>query len=171
VLICQPRQTFLSMGSFCTSLVKLYNCCLWILCNNLKVSISVQPLWDRKLDQIKPSLRAIFNKSLCCLIGQKGDIGTDFWSVRCVILPPPWHKKSDFPGDATPALGNKPVKLAESSETTVQRNSLKEHNPQAVSIPQLLRGTKVFSHSGQFKRNTQMRGLLQIQMKSIMPRL
>jgi hypothetical protein len=34
-------------------------------------------------------------------------------------------QKFDFPRKATPALGNKTTKLAESSEETVQRNSLR----------------------------------------------
>jgi hypothetical protein len=36
---------------------------------------------------------------------------------------------------------DKTAKLAKSSEIIVQKNSLREHNPRAVSIPQLLRGT------------------------------
>jgi hypothetical protein len=36
---------------------------------------------------------------------------------------------------------DKTTKLAESSETTIQRNSLKGCNPQVVNIPQILRGT------------------------------
>jgi hypothetical protein len=50
----------------------------------------------------------------------------------------------DFAGEATPALGDETAKLAESSEMTVQRNSLKECNTQVVGIPQLLRGTSGF---------------------------
>jgi hypothetical protein len=46
-----------------------------------------------------------------------------------VLLPLLYGINSDFPGEATPALGNKTVKLEESSEKTVQRNSLRGHNP------------------------------------------
>jgi hypothetical protein len=35
----------------------------------------------------------------------------------------------DFPGEATPAPMDKTAKLAKSSETTVQRSSLRGHDP------------------------------------------
>jgi hypothetical protein len=38
-------------------------------------------------------------------------------------------------------LRDKIAKLAKSSEMSNERNSLRGHNPQAVSVPQLLRGT------------------------------
>jgi hypothetical protein len=42
------------------------------------------------------------------------------------MLLPPFHRtKSDFLGEATPALRDKTAKLAKSSETSVQKNSLR----------------------------------------------
>jgi hypothetical protein len=58
-----------------------------------------------------------------------------------VLLPLLLGTKSDFLGEVTPALKDKSAKLANSSETTVQRNSLRGYNPQAVSVPQLFRET------------------------------
>jgi hypothetical protein len=49
----------------------------------------------------------------------------------------------DFLGEATPAPMDKTAKLANSSKTTVQRNSLRGRNSKAVSIPQLLRETSI----------------------------
>jgi hypothetical protein len=46
-----------------------------------------------------------------------------------------------FSGEATPGLRDKTAKLAVSSESAVQRNSLRGHSYQVVSIPQLLEGT------------------------------
>jgi hypothetical protein len=46
----------------------------------------------------------------------------------------------DFPGEHA-LTGGQNCQLAKSSETTVQKNSLRGHDPQAVSVPQLLRGT------------------------------
>jgi hypothetical protein len=43
-----------------------------------------------------------------------------------------------FP-ESTPAPRDRNAKLAKSSEMTVQKNSLRGCNPQAVSVPQLLR--------------------------------
>jgi hypothetical protein len=59
-----------------------------------------------------------------------------------VLLPLLHWTKSDFldlPGEATPTLRDKIDKLAKSPETTVERNSLRGHNPQVVSVSQLLR--------------------------------
>jgi hypothetical protein len=41
----------------------------------------------------------------------------------------------DFPGEATPALVDKTAKLAKSSETTVQRNSLIGYNHPSSQCP------------------------------------
>jgi hypothetical protein len=43
-------------------------------------------------------------------------------------------------------LGDKTAKLSKSSETTVQRNSLRGHDPQVVSIPNFLEEQVAFSH-------------------------
>jgi hypothetical protein len=51
---------------------------------------------------------------------------------------------------------------AESSETTVQRNNLRGHNPWVISVPYFLEEQVVCSHPRQFKKTTQMRGLLKM---------
>jgi hypothetical protein len=67
--------------------------------NNLKVS--VHTLWDRKLDLIKPSLRAMFNKSLCCLIWLENSYW--HWLLICLMCySPSFIGQSDFPGEVTP---------------------------------------------------------------------
>jgi hypothetical protein len=78
-----------------------------------------------------------------------------------VLLPLLCGTKSDFPG-VTPDLGNKTAKLAESSEMIVQRNSLRGHEPGAFHVPNFLEEQEAFNHLRQFKRATQMRGLLPI---------
>jgi hypothetical protein len=75
----------------------------------------------------------------------------------------------NFLGETNPTPRDKTAKLAKSSEIIVQKNSLRGHDPQVVSVPQLLRKQVVFSHTRQFKRTAQMRGHLQMQMESIMP--
>jgi hypothetical protein len=68
----------------------------------------------------------------------------------------------DFLGKATPAPREKTAKLAESSETTVQRNSLRGRDPRVVRRRTSVQLPKTV------QRTTQVRGLLQIQMESIM---
>jgi hypothetical protein len=68
-------------------------------------------------------------------------------------------------------VGDKAAKLAKSSGTSVQKNSLRGCDPQVVNVPNFLEDQVAFDHPRQFKRTEQMRGLLQIQMKSIMPDL
>jgi hypothetical protein len=78
----------------------------------------------------------------------------------------------DFLGEATPAPRDKTAKLAKSSKMTVQRNSLRGCDPPKQSAsPTFLEEQLVFSCPRQFKGAAQMRGLLQIQMESIMPDL
>jgi hypothetical protein len=88
-----------------------------------------------------------------------------------VLLPFFCGTKSDFLGEATPALGDKTAKLEKFLETTVQRNSLRGCRTQAVGVPQLLRGTSGIQPSETVQRTTLVRGLLQIYMESIMPAL
>jgi hypothetical protein len=65
---------------------------------------------------------------------------------------------------------DKTAKLAESSETTVQRKFDRMQPPERSASPKLEEQV-AFSHVRQFKRTAQTRGLLQIQMESIMPDL
>jgi hypothetical protein len=58
-----------------------------------------------------------------------------------VLLPFLRGTKSDFLGEDSVALWDKTAKLAKSSETAVQRNSLRGRDPQAISVFQLLRRT------------------------------
>jgi hypothetical protein len=88
-----------------------------------------------------------------------------------VLLPLLCGTKSDFLEAATPALRDKTAKLAKSSETTVQKNRLRGCDPRVVSIPQLLRGTSGVQPLKTAQKDCTMRGLLQVQMESIMPDL
>jgi hypothetical protein len=66
------------------------------------------------------------------------------------------------------ALRDKTAKSTQSSEATIQRNSLRGPNPEWLASPNFLERQVAFSLMRQFKRTAQMRGLLQIQMESIM---
>jgi hypothetical protein len=105
------------------SYLKLYNCCLLTLYNNLKVL--VHSLWDRQLDLNKPSLRTIFNKSLYYLIWPKKVALALTSALFDVLLPFLYGTKSDFLGEVTPVPMDKTTKLAQSSVMIVQRNSLR----------------------------------------------
>jgi hypothetical protein len=53
------------------------------------IKVLVHPLWNRELDLMKPSLRAIFkNKSLCCLIWPKKV--TLLWLLICSMCYSPF---------------------------------------------------------------------------------
>jgi hypothetical protein len=69
-----------------------------------------------------PLTSDLFNVLLALLCGTKSDL-------------------LDFLGEATSASRDKTAKLAKSSETIFQRNSLRGHDLQVVSIPQLLKKT------------------------------
>jgi hypothetical protein len=58
----------------------------------------------------------------------------------------------------------KTAKLATSSEMTIQRNSLRGHDPKQSASPDVSEEQAAFSHLRQFKRTARMRGPLQIQM-------
>jgi hypothetical protein len=73
----------------------------------------------------------------------------------------------DFPGKVTPTPRDKSAKLAKSSEMTVERNATSKQ----LAFPNFLEKQVAFRHPKHFKRPAQMRGLLQIQMESIMPDL
>jgi hypothetical protein len=88
-----------------------------------------------------------------------------------VVLPLLHGTKSDFLREVIPAPRVRTAKLAESSEATVQRNNLRGCDPQQSASPNFLEGQEAFGHLRQFKRIVHMRGLLQIQMESIMPNL
>jgi hypothetical protein len=77
-------------------------------------------------------------------------------------------QKSDFLGETSPALRDKIAKLVESSEMSVHRNTLKGWTPEQLASPNFLEELVAFSHMRQFRRTTQMRGILKIQMGSIM---
>jgi hypothetical protein len=96
---------------------------------------------------------------------------SDLFNVLLLLLCGTKSDFLDFLGEATPTLRDRTTKLAKSSETIIQRNSLRGRDLRAVSVPQLLRGAVVFGHPWQFKRTAQMRGHLQMQMESIMPDL
>jgi hypothetical protein len=62
---------------------------------------------------------------------------------------------------------DKTAKLAESSEMTVQKNSLKGYNFQVVGVLQLLRETSGIQPPETVQKDCTNEGLLQIQMESI----
>jgi hypothetical protein len=104
-------------------LVKFYNCFLLILHNNLKVS--VPPLWYRQLDLIKPRVRAIFYKSLHCLIWPKKVASALTSDLFEVLLPFFYGTNLTLWEKLLLALRDKTAKLTKSSKATVQRNSLR----------------------------------------------
>jgi hypothetical protein len=87
-----------------------------------------------------------------------------------VLLPLLCGTKSDFLGEKL-FCWTKTAKLAESSETTVQRNSLRGRDPQVASFPNFFKKQVALTHLRLFKWTTQKEGFLQIQMESITPDL
>jgi hypothetical protein len=69
-----------------------------------------------------------------------------------VLLPLLCGTKADFLGEATPAPMDKTAKLADFSEMTLQRNSLRGHNPQQSIFLNFLEEQVAFSHPRYFKR-------------------
>jgi hypothetical protein len=83
-----------------------------------------------------------------------------------MLLPLLCRTKSDFldlPGEA---LLSQETKLAKSSE-----KQFEDTTPKWSASPNFSEEQVEFSHLRQFRRTAQMRGLLQIQMESIMPDL
>jgi hypothetical protein len=117
------------------------------LYDNLKVS--VHSLWDRQLHLIKSSLRFTFLINI--FVAYSGQVNvtltltSDLFDVLFPVLCGTnltfWKKLWLFRRSFSWLWGAKLPKLAESSEMTVQRNSLKGHDLWAVNAPQILRAT------------------------------
>jgi hypothetical protein len=143
VFICQPGQTFLSIGVIlyfpCNALLRLSDDTL----QQFK-GVSISPMGQ--LDLINHSLRAIFKKIL--LLFDLAKMVTLALTSDLFNSPSSLRQKPDFlhfPGEDTPTPTDRTVKLAKSSETTVQRNSLRGCDPQVVSIPKFLEEQVAFS--------------------------
>jgi hypothetical protein len=120
---------------------------------------------EQAIRLIRPSQRATFYRSL--LLHLAKNVASALTSD--LFESPSFVRYNLTFCRSTPASRDRTAKLAKSSELTVQRDSLRGHDPQVVDIPQHI--NKWHSATCTVQKECTNGGLLQIQMESIMPDL